>query len=125
MAGLRITRDHEWIRVEGDEGTIGVTDYAQEQLGDIVFVELGAAGRAVAAGDEVAVVESVKAASEIYAPVGGEIVAVNGALDERPELVNSDPLGQGWLLKLAISDAGDLDSLMTEEEYAAFIVDQG
>ncbi len=125
MAGLKITRDHEWVRVDGDEGTIGVTDYAQEQLGDIVFVELGEAGRVVAAGEEVAVVESVKAASEIYAPVAGEIMAVNGALAEHPELVNSDPLGEGWFLKLRISDAAALEPLMSEEEYAAFIVELG
>jgi glycine cleavage system H protein len=118
---VRYTKDHEYIRVEGDTGTVGITDYAQEQLGDVVFVELPEVGKAVAKGGEAAVVESVKAASEIYAPVSGEVVAVNGELEAAPGTVNEDPSGKGWFLKLKLKDPAELESLMTEEQYREFL----
>src|SRR5215207_6769028 len=111
----RDTKDHEYIRVEGDTGVVGITDYAQEQLGDVVYVELPEVGKAVAKGDEAAVVESVKAASEIYAPVSGEVVEVNGALEATPGAVNEDPSGRGWFMKIRVKDQGELDGLLTEE----------
>ncbi len=100
MAETKYTKDHEYIRVEGDTAVVGITDYAQQQLGDVVFVELPAVGKQVSAGGEAAVVESVKAASEVYAPVSGEVVAVNGELEGAPGTVNEDPAGKGWFLKL-------------------------
>jgi len=118
---LRFTEDHEWIRVEGDIGTIGISAYAQEQLGDIVFVDLPAIGKKVAKGDEAAVVESVKAASEVYAPVGGEVTEVNAALADAPATINEDAMGKGWFLKLRIADKSDLDGLMDEAAYAKFV----
>jgi glycine cleavage system H protein len=102
MSALKYTKDHEWIRVEGDVGTVGITPYAQEQLGDVVFVELPEVGRKAEQGKEIAVVESVKAASEIFAPVSGEVVESNKALPEQPATVNSDPLGAGWFFKLRL-----------------------
>ena len=119
MADTRYTEEHEWIRVEGGIGTVGITDHAQEQLGDIVFVELPEVGRSLAKGDESGVVESVKAASEIYAPVSGEIVEVNAALVDAPQTVNSDPAGSGWFFKIRLSDPGELDALMDEAAYKA------
>ena len=116
---VKYTEDHEWIRVEGGVGTVGITDHAQEQLGDIVFVELPEVGRSLAKGDESGVVESVKAASEIYAPVSGEIVEVNAALVDAPQTVNSDPAGSGWFFKIRLSDPGELDALMDEAAYKA------
>lgn len=121
MAETRYTRDHEYIRVEGDTGTVGITDYAQGQLGDVVFVELPTLGKAVAKGAEAAVVESVKAASEIYAPVSGEVVAVNGDLEAAPNAVNEDPAGKGWFLKLKLTDAAELEGLMSEAEYQNYV----
>ncbi|QCI66625.1 glycine cleavage system protein GcvH [Phreatobacter stygius] len=121
MANIRYTKDHEYISVEGDTGTIGISDYAQQQLGDVVFVELPELGRKVAKGDGAAVVESVKAASDIYAPVAGEVVAVNGALEAAPGTVNEDPAGKGWFLKLRIADPKQLDDLMDEAAYQAFV----
>lgn len=118
---LKFTKDHEWIRVEGDTGTVGITDYAQQQLGDIVFIELPELGRRVDAGDEVAVVESVKAASEIYAPVGGEVVETNQPIADDPSLVNRDPEGEGWFLKLRIQDQGQLAALMDVDAYKAYV----
>lgn len=118
---LKFTKDHEWIRVEGDTGTVGITDYAQQQLGDIVFIELPELGRRVDAGDEVAVVESVKAASEIYAPVGGEVVETNQPIADDPSLVNRDPEGEGWFLKLRIQDQGQLEALMDVDGYKAYV----
>lgn len=115
------TRDHEWVRVEGDTGTVGITDYAQGQLGDVVFVELPEIGRTVSQGDEVAVVESVKAASEVYAPVSGEVVEVNEALNSDPALVNSGPEGEGWFVRLRLSNTGELDSLMDEAAYKDYV----
>lgn len=121
MADTRYTKDHEYIRVEGDTAVVGITDYAQQQLGDVVFVELPAPGKSVAKGDEAAVVESVKAASEVYAPVSGEIVAVNDALEANPGTVNEDPHGKGWFVKLKLADAAELDGLMSEAEYQAYL----
>jgi glycine cleavage system H protein len=121
MASVRYTKDHEYIRVEGDTGVVGITDYAQEQLGDVVFVELPEVGKSVAKGNEAAVVESVKAASEIYAPVSGEVVAVNSELEGAPGTVNEDPSGKGWFLKLKLQDPAELESLMTEQQYQEFL----
>ncbi len=118
---IRFTKDHEWIRLDGEVGTVGITEYAQKMLGDIVFVELPEIGRTVEAGKEAAVVESVKAASEVYAPVGGEVVEVNAALTDDPALVNADPMGEGWFVKLRVADAAALDALMDEAAYNSFI----
>jgi glycine cleavage system H protein len=114
------TEEHEWIEVDGDTATVGITDFAQSQLGDIVFVELPEEGREVAKGDDAAVVESVKAASDVYAPVSGEVVEVNSALDGEPKLVNDDAEGEGWFFKLRLSDPAELTGLMTESAYQAF-----
>jgi glycine cleavage system H protein len=121
MANVRYTKDHEYISVEGDTGTIGISDYAQQQLGDVVFVELPELGRKVAKGDGAAVVESVKAASDIYAPVAGEVVAVNAELEAAPGTVNEDPAGKGWFVKLKIADPSELDGLMDEAAYQAYL----
>ena len=121
MAETRYTKDHEYIRVDGDTGTVGITDYAQSQLGDVVFVELPDVGKSVAKGGEAAVVESVKAASEVYAPVSGEIVEVNTVLADTPATVNDDPKGQGWFVKLKLKDASELEGLMTEDQYNDYI----
>jgi glycine cleavage system H protein len=117
----RYTKDHEYIRVEGDTGVVGITDYAQSQLGDVVYVELPQVGKAVEQGAEAAVVESVKAASEIYAPVSGEVIAVNSELEGTPGTVNEDPAGQGWFLKLKIRNSAELDALMSEAEYQDYV----
>ena len=114
------TEEHEWISVEGDSATVGITDFAQGQLGDIVFVEVPAAGKQVAKGDEAAVVESVKAASDVYAPVSGEVTEGNDALADEPSLVNSDPEGAGWFFKLRLSDPSELDGLMDADSYKSF-----
>jgi glycine cleavage system H protein len=114
------TEEHEWIRVEGDRATVGITDFAQGQLGDIVFVELPEAGRRVTKGGEAAVVESVKAASDVYAPVDGEITEANPALGDDPSLVNSDPEGEGWFFRLRLADPSQLDGLMDADAYKAF-----
>jgi glycine cleavage system H protein len=115
------TRDHEWIDVDGSTATVGITDYAQGQLGDVVFVELPEAGRVVAAGKEAAVVESVKAASEVYAPVSGTVTEANGALADTPDLVNTAPEGDGWFFRLTLSNPAELDGLMDEGAYKAFV----
>ena len=125
MSGRKFTEDHEWLDVAGDVATVGITDFAQEQLGDVVFVELPAVGKSFAKGDEAAVVESVKAAAEAYAPVSGEIVAVNDLLDDDPALVNSSPTDKGWFMKIRLSDTGELDGLMDEAAYDAFTAGQG
>ena len=117
----RYTKDHEYVRIEGDTGTVGITDYAQGQLGDVVYVELPAVGKTVQKGGEAAVVESVKAASEVYAPVSGEVVEVNGDLEASPGTVNEDPSGRGWFMKIRVKDQGELDGLMTEEQYGEFL----
>jgi glycine cleavage system H protein len=115
------TQDHEWIDVDGAQATVGITDYAQGQLGDITFVDLPAAGTAVKKGDAPCVVDSVKAASDVYSPASGEVTEANGALDGEPELVNTDPEGAGWLFKLTLSDAGELDGLMDKAAYDEFV----
>lgn len=117
---LKFTKDHEWIKLDGDSATIGISDYAQKQLGDVVFVELPEVGDEVDQGGEIAVVESVKAASEVYAPVAGEITAINEALEGAPETVNAAPTGDGWFIKLTVSDKGELDALMDEAAYKEY-----
>ena len=121
MSDIRYTKDHEYVRLDGDVATIGITDHAQSQLGDIVFVELPTIGKSVEQGAEAAVVESVKAASEVYAPLSGEIIEVNGALEGEPAKVNADPLGDGWFLKLRVKDKSQFDALMSEAEYNDFV----
>lgn len=121
MSELKFTEEHEWIRVDGDVGTVGITDYAQEQLGDVVFVELPEVGRQVEKGKEMAVVESVKAASEVYAPVSGEVIEANGALTDDPATVNADPQGKGWFVKIRLADKSQLDGLMDEAAYKKFV----
>ena len=124
MSALRYTKDHEWVRVEGDLVVVGISDYAQSQLGDVVYVELPEIGRRVEQGEEAAVVESVKAASEVYAPVSGEVVEVNEALAADPARVNADPTGEGWFIKLRLDDPKQLDTLMDEEAYKRFVEEQ-
>jgi glycine cleavage system H protein len=125
MASVKYSQEHEWISVEGDLGTIGITSYAQEQLGDVVFVELPQAGRKVAKGEACAVVESVKAASDIYAPVSGEVTEANPALADMPGDVNAEPMGKGWFFRLKLSNRSELDGLMDEAAYAAFVKSLG
>jgi glycine cleavage system H protein len=120
---VRYTKDHEWIRLEGGVGVVGITDYAQKQLGDIVFVELPAVGAKFAKGARAAVVESVKAASEVYAPAGGEIVAVNGALADNPAAVNGDAENGGWFYKIKLSDPKELDDAMDKAAYDAYVAE--
>jgi glycine cleavage system H protein len=120
MSALKFSKDHEWIRVEGDLGTVGITSYAQEQLGDVVFVELPEIGRKVERGKEIAVVESVKAASEVFSPASGEVVEINKALPDSPGTVNSDPLGAGWFFKLRIANEAEIDKLMDEAAYKTY-----
>jgi glycine cleavage system H protein len=121
MSEMRYTDQHEWVRVDGDVATIGITKYAAEQLGDVVYVELPEAGRKVGQGGEAAVVESVKAASEVYAPLGGEVTDANAALADDPAKVNADPEGEGWFFKLRLSDKDEFAKLMTAEQYADFV----
>ena len=118
------SKDHEWIRVEGDTATVGITDFAQGQLGDVVFVEVPEAGRHIAQGGEAAVVESVKAASDVYSPVGGDVIEGNQALVDEPALVNSDPEGEGWFFKLRLADTNELNDLMNADQYRAFCESQ-
>jgi glycine cleavage system H protein len=120
MSQLRFSKDHEWIAIDGDIGTVGITQYAQNQLGDIVFVEVPEAGKEVKAGDEIAVVESVKAASEVYTPVSGTVAEGNGVLVDTPETVNADPQGEGWFFKIKIGDTAELDGLMDQSAYDAY-----
>ncbi len=115
------TDQHEWIRVEGDEGTVGITSHATEQLGDVVFVETPSVGKTLKKGDEAAVVESVKAASEVYSPVGGTVTAANEDLSGEPAKVNAEPEGEGWFFKLKIADKAELSQLMTEDKYKEFV----
>lgn len=117
----RYTKDHEWVRLEGDVASVGITPYAAEQLGDVVYVELPAVGKAVSAGGEMAVVESAKAASDVYAPVAGEVVAVNDALSGAPDLVNQAADGEGWFVKIRPSNKADIDALMDEAAYADYV----
>ncbi|MER3426550.1 MAG: glycine cleavage system protein H [Pyrinomonas sp.] len=118
---LHYSKDHEWVRVEGDTALIGITDYAQHALGDIVYVELPRVGDSFAAHDAFGSVESVKAVSEVYAPVSGEVVEVNESLQDEPEKVNSDPYGDGWMIRVRLSDPGEVDSLLTAAEYEDYI----
>lgn len=121
MLPVRFTREHEWIRVEDDVGIVGITDYAQQQLGDVVFVELPAVGAAFAKGAQAAVVESVKAASEVYTPASGEVVAVNDVLSDEPGRVNADAMGDGWFFKIRLADASELESLMDLGAYQDYL----
>lgn len=123
---LKYTKDHEWLRLDGDEvATVGITPYAQERLGDLVFVELPSAGTKLSKGAIAATVESVKAASEVYAPVGGEVLSVNDKLTTEPELVNAEPTGDGWLFKMKVADATELNTLLDEQAYKALTTTQG
>ncbi len=121
MSDRRYTEAHEWVLIEGDTATVGISNHAQEQLGDVVYVELPEEGSELKQGAEAATVESVTAASEIYAPVAGEVVEVNGALNDDPSLVNSDPLGDGWFFKLKIGGTPDLGDLMDEDAYKEYV----
>lgn len=121
MSELKFSEHHEWILIDGDVATVGITDHAQQQLGDIVFVEVPEAGKELSKGDEAAVVESVKAASEVYAPLTGEVVASNEALADAPETVNSDPMGDGWFYKMTIADSSELAELMDADAYKSLV----
>ena len=121
MSELKFSKDHEWIRIEEDSGVVGISNYAQEQLGDVVFVELPEVGKALTKNAEAAVVESVKAASEVYAPVSGSVTENNASLNDSPGSVNSDPLGEGWFFKLLIKDTSELDDLLDEAAYEAYL----
>ena len=118
---LYFTKEHEWIRVDGDVATVGISDHAQEALGDIVFAEAPEAGRVLTKGQEAAVVESVRAASDVYSPVGGEVIEGNAAIGDDPALINRDPEGEGWFFKLKLSDASELDGLMSEADYREWV----
>jgi glycine cleavage system H protein len=124
MTAPRFSKDHEWVRLDGDLAVVGITDYAQAQLGDVVYVELPAKGRRLEQGKEAAVVESVKAASDVFAPVSGEVVEVNDGLAADPAKVNADPMGEGWFLKLRLSDPKELETLMDEAAYRRFVAEQ-
>jgi glycine cleavage system H protein len=121
MSEIRYTKDHEYLRVDGDVGAVGVSDHAQRQLGDVVFVELPALGAKFAKGAGAAVVESVKAASDVFAPVSGEVVAVNAEVDRQPGLINEDALDRGWIFKLKLADPSELDGLLSQADYDAFL----
>lgn len=125
MSDLKYSKEHEWVRLEGDIATVGISDFAQEQLGDVVFVELPDVGKQVEQNGDAAVVESVKAASEVYAPLTGEIVEVNAALEDDPELVNQSPTGEGWFMKIRLSDPSQLNGMMDEAAYNDFTASQG
>ena len=120
----RYTKTHEWVRVEGNEATTGITDFAQEELSDVVYVELPEIGDSFDKGEAYATVESVKTASEVYMPVGGEIIAVNEELDSKPQLVNEDPFGAGWFVKFTVADPAELDDLLDADAYAKFIAEE-
>ena len=121
MSELKFTEEHEWILIEGDVATVGITDHAQEQLGEIVYVETPEVGSEVNKNDDAGVVESVKAASEVYAPLTGEIIEANEALADNPQTVNEDPMGNGWFFKMKIADTGELEELMDEAAYKSFV----
>jgi glycine cleavage system H protein len=121
MSDIKYTEDHEWIRIEGDEGVVGITDYAQEQLGDVVHVDLPEVGASLSKGDEAAVIDSVKAASEVYAPADGEVTATNEGLEEDPGKVNNDPEGAGWFMKIKLADKSQLDGLMDKAAYDDYV----
>ncbi len=122
---LHYSKDHEWVRVEGDVGVIGITDYAQNSLGDVVYVELPKAGESFGAHDSFGSVESVKAVSEIFTPVSGEVVEINESLNDEPEKVNNDPYGEGWMVRMRLSNPGEVDSLLTAAEYEDFTKSEG
>ena len=124
MAEIRYTKDHEYVRIEGAEGVVGISDHAQHQLGDVVFAEVPSVGRELKAGEPAAVVESVKAASDVFAPVSGEVVAVNAEVEKTPGIINEDALGRGWLFKIRIADRGEIAALMDEAAYAAYLKTQ-
>jgi glycine cleavage system H protein len=121
MSETRYSKDHEYVRVEGGEGVVGISDYAQAQLGDVVFAEAPPVGKALKKGDGAAVVESVKAASDVFAPVSGEVTAVNSEVESTPGLINEDALGRGWLFRIKLADPGELSGLMDETAYAGFL----
>jgi len=123
MGDLKFSEEHEWVDVEGDVATVGISDFAQEQLGDVVFVELPEVGAEVSAGDQIAVVESVKAASEVYSPLSGEIVEINDTIVEDPAGVNGDAEGEGWFFKIKLSDPAELEELVDAKTYATFVKD--
>ncbi len=125
MSQLHFTKEHEWVRVDGDVATCGITEFAQEQLGDVVYVALPDVGRQVQQNEEIAVVESVKAASEVYAPISGEVVEVNDALTEEPAKVNADAMGDGWFFKLKVADPDQLGGLMDDAAYKALVAEEG
>ena len=120
-ADCKYTKDHEWIKVQGDAGLVGITDYAQKQLGDVVYLDLPQVGRPLKVGESFGTVESVKAVSELYSPLSGEIVAINESLEDDPALVNSDPYGAGWMVRLRLRDASELDDLLSAEQYGSHI----
>ena len=122
--GLFYTKEHEWVRVDGNKGVVGVTDFAQDQLGDVVFVDLPQPDTELTQTNTLGVVESVKTVSDLYAPVGGKVTAVNKDLEAQPELVNSDPYGKGWMVEIELSDTGELESLLSSEKYSAFIQEE-
>jgi glycine cleavage system H protein len=121
MSIVRFNKDHEWVRIDGAEAVVGITDYAQTQLGDIVHVDLPEVGKRIQQGKEIAAVESVKAANELYAPISGEVTGVNPALADDPTKINADPMGEGWFYKLRVTDARELDALMDEAAYQIFV----
>jgi len=121
---FRYSKDHEWIRVDGDRGRVGITDYAQKQLGDVVFLELPEVGRTLSAGEQFGTVESVKAVSELYSPVAGEVVEANAALVSTPEVINQDPHGEAWMIVVRVTDPSSLDGLMDAKAYAAFVASE-
>lgn len=123
--GLKYTREHEWIKVEGNKGVVGITHYAQDQLGDVVFVELPKKGRKLGQMESFGVVESVKAVSDLYCPVGGEVLEVNNELERKPELVNADPYGGGWMIQVKLSNTKDLENLLSASEYTAYLQQAG
>jgi glycine cleavage system H protein len=123
MSTVRYTKEHEWIRIDGDTATVGITDYAQQQLGDVVYVELPAVGKKLTKGGDAAVVESVKAASEVYAPVSGDVIEVNASIAAEPSKINEDPEGSAWFLKIRLADKSELDGLMDEASYKSFIAE--
>ena len=124
LEDLKFDKEHEWLRVEGDVATIGISDYAQDQLGEVVYLDLPSAGDSVIAGETFGEIESVKSVSELYSPVSGEVVEVNEDIDGAPESVNSDPYGSGWMIKVRLADPSQLDSLMSAEEYESFVANE-
>jgi len=121
---LKYTKEHEWVRLDGETATVGITDHAQDSLGDVVYVELPEQGAAVTKGDAFGVVESVKAVSDLYAPLSGDVVEVNDAIVDSPEVINEDPYGEGWMIKVTAADLGDLDELLAPDEYEKFVEEE-